>query len=397
LGALKNLFKRKLQKISLRKNNNENTHCASIPNSALIKQDLTINQPERRKNIFNYACSALRASLTKTLQFCYNIIFKMQKFFLIPDDKILWAIPSFFSALRIIKTEKPDLIFVTIPPYSSFILAALLKKWTDIKLIVDYRDPWNIPNTNNNFLNFKLEKWTLKNCDGITYVVPKIIEILKNNFELNKIKSELIYNGYDEDDYKDIEPVEFDKWTMISGGDLYGEENVFFFKILEEFMFENPNIKNNFQLIICSNYHQWFEDYLKNSPIKENIINLGVLPKKDYLKYVKGADAACIFSYAYYQNINYQVQMHGRVFDYLYFNKKLLIIGHKHNNMLYDILNKNEFSFIFGNKSDINEIKLLLRQIYFNIKKDQIQNSRLNKFSRSELTNSLTELFKAGT
>jgi len=373
LGALKNLFK----KIFF---DNSNTKNQSAP-------------IERQEKKYREIKTQKKGYLKRIFSKCYDLLFKLQKFLCVPDDKILWAIPSFFSALRIIKKEKPDMIFVTLPPYSSFILAVLLKKFLGVKLITDYRDPWNTE-FDKKGINYLIEKWCLKNCDGYVYAVEQINQWLLKLYNIRNIQTELITNGYDEDDYKNIEPIKFDKWTMISGGDLYGEENIYFFKILEEFLSENSEIKNNFQLIICSNKQKWFEDYLKHSQIKENIINLGILPKKEYLRYVAGADCACIFTYAYYNTSN-QIQLHGRVFDYLVLNKKLLVIGKEEkNNTLLNFLKMNDFNFIFSGQENKQDIKEKLYFIFRNSNNLKIENKNIEKYSRKELTKKLNEYLR---
>ncbi len=224
----------------------------------------------------------------------------------------------------------------------------------------------------------------MKNTDKLVYAFPTIKEWLDKQFDINHIKTKLIYNGYDEDDYKNIEPIKFDKWTMIAGGDLYEADNIYFFKLLEDFLFEYPEIKKNFQIVICSNYKKWFEDYLKTSPIKENIINLGILPKKEYLRYVKGADYACIFTYANYKN-DFLIQLHGRIFDYLFLEKNIFVVGSE-NSTLFRFLTENSIEFEFVEKSNFRKFKEKLFTIY---KRNYILNTKKidkENFSRRNLS-----------
>ncbi|HOK42022.1 MAG TPA: hypothetical protein PLD27_13410, partial [bacterium] len=132
LGALKKLLLRQSAK-QLERSEKQNID-SKIENSRhIIEQKNNTKSP-------NTICRFTKRIITLFFQKIYNLIFIFLKKICIPDDKILWALPSFFAALRIIKKENPDLIFVTIPPYSSFILGALLKKCTGKKLVVDYRD-----------------------------------------------------------------------------------------------------------------------------------------------------------------------------------------------------------------------------------------------------------------
>lgn len=367
------------QSKSTRKQTEEN----SVKHYVNKFQDDKKSERVKKRNIFNFF------KLKFFFQIFYNLLFAVLKKICIPDDKILWALPSFFSAVRIIKKENPDLIFVTIPPYSSFILGVLLKKWTGKKLVVDYRDPWNIPNADNKFLNFKFEKWCLNNTAQIIYVVPKIKDWLQKLFEIKIPAAELIYNGYDEDDYKNIEYYKPEKWTIVSGGDLYGPENIYFFYIFDEFIDENPEIKNNMEFIICSYKKKWLDDFLDRSKNRDVYNFKGALPKKKYLKLVKNSDIVALFTGFYQENI----EIHGRLFDYLYLNKKILPVLNEnsaHENLLKYIIPNIE---IFRN-NEKEEIKMFLKKAYLSRDKINLENYNIAGFSRKNSTAKISEIFR---
>ncbi|MBT1450644.1 hypothetical protein KJ365_07085 [Glaciecola sp. XM2] len=58
-----------------------------------------------------------------------------------PDLESAWIIPAFRKGRAILKKERIDFIFATGKPWSSLIIALLLKG-EDTKLIIDFRDPW---------------------------------------------------------------------------------------------------------------------------------------------------------------------------------------------------------------------------------------------------------------
>lgn len=67
---------------------------------------------------------------------------------LFPDAKLPWAPFAYSLGKRIIRTESPHLIFATAPPYTSLLLGLLLKRYSGLPLICDFRDIWpaaNIP------------------------------------------------------------------------------------------------------------------------------------------------------------------------------------------------------------------------------------------------------------
>lgn len=58
----------------------------------------------------------------------------------IPDPYIGWIPFAFLKSVEIIRRHKPELIYATGDPFSSFITAYLLKIMFKIPIILDYRD-----------------------------------------------------------------------------------------------------------------------------------------------------------------------------------------------------------------------------------------------------------------
>lgn len=65
-------------------------------------------------------------------------------FVLHPDHQILWNIPVLFKSIYLIIKERIDVVFCTMPPYSSFISAALAAKLTKRPFVDDSRALWTL-------------------------------------------------------------------------------------------------------------------------------------------------------------------------------------------------------------------------------------------------------------
>lgn len=63
-----------------------------------------------------------------------------------PDAQILWYPGAVKEGLQLLGELKHDAIFVTAPPFSSFVTGAALSRRSGLPLIVDYRDEWGISN-----------------------------------------------------------------------------------------------------------------------------------------------------------------------------------------------------------------------------------------------------------
>jgi glycosyltransferase involved in cell wall biosynthesis len=123
-----------------------------------------------------------------------------------PDNKTPW-IPFALSGARAIDF---DYIFVTAPPFSSFISAYYLAKGTGKPLIVDFRDAWlEFP-----FMPYKgrlqrkfVRSWEekiVRNASAIIVVDENIRAVLLERYPHASGKIHVIPNGYDPADFTPV-------------------------------------------------------------------------------------------------------------------------------------------------------------------------------------------------
>ena len=63
---------------------------------------------------------------------------------LLPDPQILWQPGAQFAlARRLAGAERPDVVFITAPPFSQFLLAPLARLARGTAVVLDYRDEWS--------------------------------------------------------------------------------------------------------------------------------------------------------------------------------------------------------------------------------------------------------------
>ncbi|MCD6441460.1 MAG: glycosyltransferase family 4 protein, partial [Candidatus Marinimicrobia bacterium] len=129
----------------------------------------------------------------------------------IPDAKIGWIPFAVRKGKKIIKAEKPDIIFSSSPPPTVHLIARKLAKWSRIKWVADFRDPWTdihyYENQNRNKVvkqfDSYLERAVLRNADKISCISRLDIE---EDFakKTDPEKCVNIANGYDEADFLNI-------------------------------------------------------------------------------------------------------------------------------------------------------------------------------------------------
>ena len=149
-----------------------------------------------------------------------------------PDDKIGWLPFSFGEACKIIKEKKVDLIYSTGSPWTSHLLAYILKKKTGLPLVLDYRDPWfgNPYETSNHSVLYKkvslfLEKTIIAKADKVICNTERLKLFYMETFG-SENKFEVITNGYELlIDENRGNKRKRDEFVIVHAGSLYGGRN----------------------------------------------------------------------------------------------------------------------------------------------------------------------------
>lgn len=135
-------------------------------------------------------------------------LLKAIDFFLFYDYS--WLLPTFLTARRLIKKNDIHVIYSSVPNPEAHLVALLLKLTMPVKWVCEYRDPWTrAPVTIHPpvsplqpLVEWALESKVLSHADRLIFVGPKHRDrVLEGRPSLLAAKSEILYNGYDEDDF----------------------------------------------------------------------------------------------------------------------------------------------------------------------------------------------------
>lgn len=152
----------------------------------------------------------------------------------IPDDKCGWINYAVKEGLNIIEDNKIDVIYSTSSPYSAHLIGYELADKSKIRWIADFRDPW----ASNQFINFNyiikrkhksLEAKVVNKADKVVSVSEPIINDFRMQYKNeNKNKFVVIPNGYDEEDFIDLDLKASelnDRFTIVYNGMIYGKRS----------------------------------------------------------------------------------------------------------------------------------------------------------------------------
>jgi glycosyltransferase involved in cell wall biosynthesis len=229
-----------------------------------------------------------------------KLLGKISKAIFIPDNKKSWAKHAYEKAKEILEKESFDIIFVSIPPFSAFDMAAKLKKEFSIPLFVDYRDLW----TGNQFAYYptpyhkskhkKLEDAALRVADRIIVVNRRIKEELLQNFQFLKFEDvSIIPHGFDPADFDNLEPdpKANSKIKITYSGIFY--ENItpkYFLNAFKKITLERPDVAANIELHFVGLFRKENLNLVKKLKLESFVHIHGYLNHRESLKKIISSD-----------------------------------------------------------------------------------------------------------
>lgn len=134
----------------------------------------------------------------------------------LPDPRKGWNKYAFKKACELIEKEGIINIITTSPPHSTQLIGLKIKKkYQALNWIADLRDPWTdiyyykqfYPTFFSKRIDQRFEKSVLKKADKIMTVGVSLKNLFSSKIKGVEYKTEVITNGYDEDDFTGITPI----------------------------------------------------------------------------------------------------------------------------------------------------------------------------------------------
>jgi len=239
-------------------------------------------------------------TITMPAEFIRKTFSSLSKTFFIPDNKVSWAKNAYLVAKDLLIKEHFDIIFVSIPPYSSFSMAVKLKEEFNVPLVVDYRDLWFgnqfsfYPTFYHKLKHKKLEYLALKAVDKIVAINRYIKEKLLRNYKFLTFDDiNIIPQGYDPEDFEKATPIPLNpaKLKITYAGIFYHKTTPkYFLKAFKLLLQQRPDIAAGIELHFCGFLRKENEKLIKQLGIQEFVKNHGYLNHKETLDYVTASD-----------------------------------------------------------------------------------------------------------
>lgn len=314
---------------------------------------------------------------------------------LIPDGRVIWYLKSRKTLIATINRIKPDIIYSTSFPYSNHLLALYAtKKIKNIKWVADFRDEWtNNPYFNHNFIRTfierRIEEKIMKRANKLIANTPIMEQNFIKSYPFTSNKFNVIPNGYDKSDYKNLHIPKKDKkvFTITYTGSFYGSRKPdYFLKALANVV----QTKSNIKVIFIGNIKQAQIKLLINQlNITSHIEFISYLPHKESIKKLMQSDISLLIEGK--DNIPFYT---GKVFEYMYLENTILAIIPK-NGAAAELITRTNTGIVCDSE-DISHIEASILKLYNNWENNLNSNrnmQEIEKYDRIYLTKQLVNLF----
>lgn len=149
--------------------------------------------------------------------------------FFIPDPRRGWNRFAFRRACELIRTQGITHVITTSPPHSTQLIGlALKRRFPHLKWIADLRDPWTEiyyydmfkPSLPARMIDRELERRVLARADRIITVGQTLASAFAAIAANVAEKTDVLPNGFDEEDFQGVEPAVPDRFTITYVGTL---------------------------------------------------------------------------------------------------------------------------------------------------------------------------------
>lgn len=240
-------------------------------------------------------------------------------------SKQLWRIKYQNDVYRLIEKEGIQNVLVSIPAFTLMKFGVQIKKrFPDVCMTYDYRDPWYLWNKKKNFAYCRERKY-LRSADKIVGFSEKFSADLISEMKVGQEKAATVYNGYSEKDWSAFENSE-NAFSETKTGKLrlayVGNINL---------SDDKDNFRNPARLIEAVRKFSEVELYFvgvndaKAGTVEENVHFVGCVSQMEAFRYMKESEV--LISIHDTKDYSGSYVISGKFFDYMRSGKVIFHIG----------------------------------------------------------------------
>ena len=309
----------------------------------------------------------------------------------IPDARALWIKPTVKYLSKYLEKNKVDAILTDGPPHTNTVIGMRLSQKFSIPWLADFQDPWTQVDY---YKLLKISKWAdkkhkkleqevFKTAAKITIASPTWAKDLES---IGAKNVDVIYYGYDEDDFKNIKPQKDNDSFIISHAGIMGIDRnpETLFEALRDLAGEDKNFARKLKIIFAGPVDLTVKETIKKYNLENNYIELGNIKRKDALQLNANSD---ILLLPINKADNAKGRIPGKLYEYLRIGNPILSFGPTDSDVA-NIINETK-SGITIPYDDYDNIKKFVTDIFYNRAKFEPVN--IEKFSNRNQTKKIAE------
>ena len=272
----------------------------------------------------------------------------------IPDARIGWHFTAVPKGKEFLAKNKVDAIVSIGPPHSSHLIGLRLSKAFSIPHIPVLMDPWvdiiyykNLKrSTLTKRIDNRFEKSVLSNARQVVFVTKSTEEDYLNKYRFLKEKTNVLYWGYDEDDFKDVkvEREMRDEKIIIHAGNLFAYQNP---KNLWKQLKIEINNGNKYKIRFIGTVNQLILDSIKEAGLESCAEYVGFLPYREMLKQILETDILLVCA-------SETRHVPGKLFESLRTGNPIIAFG-DNNEEVKNIIQESNAGMMFSYSENVGE------------------------------------------
>ena len=247
----------------------------------------------------------------------------------VPDKSVGWVPFAVRAARRLIAEERPEAIFVTGNPFSSFLVPFLLRGSARLPYVLDFRDAWTLEPYRRRYprwrerLESRLEERILGRAAAAVMSTGPMAEAYAARYPAVSGRLRTIPNGYDEDDFTGVEQAGGERFTFLHSGSLYRSFRSpdGFLRAYRRALDENQDMVKGSRVVFVGNTPVELEGLVDELSLRDNVLVLGYMPHREALRHVLGADALVLICGSD------RMEQSGKVFEYMRAGKPVIAVA----------------------------------------------------------------------
>ncbi len=369
-----------------------------IPDGVTVYRARTLEPSYAQKQEFIASGKNLKSRIK-------SLVKKLVTPLMLPDSQVLWWPGLMFKLIRVIWRERPRVLFVTAPPFSTFLPVVFLGKMLGVPVILDYRDEWvfyraQLENAIKHSLARRLdtifERYAVMQCTAFTAANKSYVNSLCSAYpEISPDKATVITNGFDEDDLNFKETVGVVHGgnmpiTLVYAGTVWKATSLSnFVTALKNLLKMDPALRSVLRVKVFGRVVDSEQEYLQNPDLTGVLRMFGYVEHADLMEETMAADVLVL---TLSDLPGAEKIITGKVFEYMATGKQILAIVPEGETK--DLLSRNYNKLSLVDANDLDGVRNALADIVSNILViRKTSGTDVSSFSRKELTHTLARVF----